>query len=49
MTPITLMALENKVSKAVGNHNVEERSKVKSMAAQTNIGRAVENKTAIRT
>lgn len=41
MTAITLMALENKVSKAAGNHNVEERSKVKSMAAQTNIGQVV--------
>jgi hypothetical protein len=49
MTLITLMAREHKVSKAAENHNVEERSKVKSMAAQTNIGQAVENKTAILT
>jgi len=49
MTLITLMAREHKVSKAAENHNVEEKSKVKSMAAQTNIGQAVENNPAIPT
>jgi len=43
------MAREHKVSKAAENHNVEEKSKVKSMAAQTNIGQAVENNPAIPT
>jgi hypothetical protein len=43
MTATIQMVLAHKVSKAAANHNAEEKSKVKSMAALISIGQATEN------